>query len=283
MVHSSPRCSLGGQSYTGSCRITCLGLICPRSFADRLRKVATPNCQRRFYQTNVVYADAVQMEAEYRASGKAVDLEHYHYVRRGNSGVLSCFALMEPALGIDLPDEVVEHPAFKEITVIGMDLVCWANVRYIAKKCLRCANLSHVPCFTFHQDLYSFNMERSREIDASNIITILMEHKGYTLQQAVDHVGEAFADLVQRLLEARRNFPSFGPEVDSAVGKFIDAIEAWEVGNLDWSFASKRYFGEASEDIRKSRIVKLYPRKSELQQHNKDTVTPDQMPEPTRA
>jgi len=77
--------------------------------------------------------EAVQKEAEYRASGKVVDLEYYHYVRRGNSGVLACFALMEPALGIDLPDEVVEHPTFKEISIIGMDLVCWSNVRYITQ------------------------------------------------------------------------------------------------------------------------------------------------------
>jgi hypothetical protein len=41
--------------------------------------------------------EAVQKEAKYRASGKAVDMEYYHHVRRGNSGVLACFALFEPA------------------------------------------------------------------------------------------------------------------------------------------------------------------------------------------
>jgi len=77
--------------------------------------------------------EAVKKEAEYRASGKAVDLEYYHYVRRGNSGVLAAFTLFEPGLGIDLPDEVVDHPAFEEISIIGMDIICWANVRYIAQ------------------------------------------------------------------------------------------------------------------------------------------------------
>lgn len=78
--------------------------------------------------------EGVQKEAEYRASGKVVDMEHYHCVRRGNSGVLACFALFEPALGIELPDEVVEHPAFKETSIIGMDLICWANVRHISRR-----------------------------------------------------------------------------------------------------------------------------------------------------
>jgi alpha-muurolene/germacrene-A/gamma-muurolene synthase len=106
-------------------------------------------------------------------------------------------------------------------------------------------------------------MERSRGIDAANIITILMEQKGYTLQQAVDHAGEAFSGLVRRLFQSRQNFPRFGQETDDIVNKYIDAMETWVAGYLDWSFASKRYFGQASEEIKKTRIVKLYPRKPE--------------------
>ena len=107
-------------------------------------------------------------------------------------------------------------------------------------------------------------MERSRGIDAANIITILMEHEGYTLHQAIDHVGETFTGLVQRLLQARRNLPVFGQEIDCAVSKYIDAVEIWVIGYLDWSFASKRYFGQMSEEIKKTRIVKFSPRKSEM-------------------
>ena len=126
-----------------------------------------------------------------------------------------------------------------------------------------------------HQDLYSFNMERSREIDAANVITILMVHEGYTLQKAIDHIGETFTGLVQRLLDARHNFPRFGPGIDQGMSKYIDAIEMWVAGYLDWSFASKRYFGRESEEVRKTRIVKLYPRKSELQREKAATGNPD--------
>jgi hypothetical protein len=123
-------------------------------------------------------------------------------------------------------------------------------------------------------------MERSREIDAANIITILMEHKGYTLQQAADHTGKAFADLVQHLPEARQSFPRFGPEIDRAVSRYIDAIETWVVESLNRSFASKRYFGQASEDVENTRVVKLDPRKSELQQQKGvTTLALDQTPE----
>ena len=50
-------------------------------------------------------------------------------------------ALFEPALGIDLPDEVVEHSAFREVLIIGMDLVCWSSVRYIAYNTPICSEL----------------------------------------------------------------------------------------------------------------------------------------------
>lgn len=77
--------------------------------------------------------EAVKKEAEYRESGKIIDMEYYHDVRRGTSAALACFALFEPALGIELPDEVVNHPAFKEISIVGMDLFCWSNVSYISE------------------------------------------------------------------------------------------------------------------------------------------------------
>ena len=59
------------------------------------RKVATPNCQRSFYQESVTYMEAVQKEAEHLASGKVTDMEYYRYLRQGNSGVLACSALFE--------------------------------------------------------------------------------------------------------------------------------------------------------------------------------------------
>lgn len=47
--------------------------------------------------------EAVQKEAESRESGKVLDMENYHYVRRGSSAALACFALFEPVLGIQPP------------------------------------------------------------------------------------------------------------------------------------------------------------------------------------
>ena len=199
--------------------------------------------------------EALQKEAEHRENGKIVDVECYHCVRRGSSAAPACFALSEPALGIILPEEVVHHPTFQEISLMCVDLYCWANV----------SDTPHTTCRTLtipsRQDLYSFNMERSRGIDAANVITILIKHKGYTLQQAVDHAGGKFGGLVQRLVQARQFFPRFGPEIDCAVDKYIDAMGMLVIGFMNWAFETDRYFGQMGEEVKKTRIVKLFPRR----------------------
>ena len=56
-----------------------------------------------------------------------------------------------------------------------------------------------------------------------------------------------------------QNFPRLGQEIDRAVSKYVHVMETWVVRYLDWSFASKRYFGEISEEFEETMIVKLFP------------------------
>ena len=49
--------------------------------------------------------------------------------------------MFEYSMDIDLPDEVVEHPSFKNLQDWGNDLVGWANVRpLLPQPCLQCVN-----------------------------------------------------------------------------------------------------------------------------------------------
>lgn len=211
-----------------------------REFRARLHKHAKSNCQRRFYQTCADYVDAVGKEAAYRVQGRVLDLSSYEKLRRDNSAVYACFALFEYALDIDLPDEVVEHPTFKNLQDWGCDLVCWAN------------------------DIYSYDAEQSKGLEGNNIVTVLMEANGFNLQEAVDRAGQLWGDLMNRFVEERKKLPSWGSDLDRDVNRYVDAIGHWVVGNICWSFESQRYFGSALEDVKRTRIVKLRPRKVEI-------------------
>lgn len=228
----------------------------PSRFRARMYKYAKPNCQRRFYQTCADYVDAVAKEAEYRVQGQVLDLASYEKLRRDNSAVYACFALFEYALDIDLPDEVVEHPTFKNLQDWGCDLVCWANVSPpIPNPRLR-------PSIDFpFQDMYSYDAEQSKGLEGNNILTVLMEERGFNLQEAADNAGLLFGDLMNRFMEERKKLPSWGPGLDRDVNRYVDAIGHWVVGNLHWSFETRRYFGSALEDVKRTRIVKLRPRR----------------------
>jgi hypothetical protein len=67
-------------------------------------------------------------EVDNRAKGYVNDVESYIELRRDLSGCKSCFALIEFASQIDLPDEVVSHPVIKALEEATNDFVSWSNV-----------------------------------------------------------------------------------------------------------------------------------------------------------
>jgi len=103
-------------------------------------------------------------------------------------------------------------------------------------------------------------VEQSKGLEAINILSVLMKEKGLNLQEAADHAGALFGDLMSRFVAERKKLPSWGPDLDRDINRYIDGISHWPVGNLYWSFESPRYFGSALEDVKRTRIVKLRPR-----------------------
>ena len=76
----------------------------------------------------VDYVEAVGVEAQLREERKVLDLGSYESLRRENSAVRLCFALVEYVLGIDLPDDVFDDSEFMRIYWTAVDMVCWSNV-----------------------------------------------------------------------------------------------------------------------------------------------------------
>ena len=94
----------------------------------RLRAHCGPLTYRRTAERCKGYIEAVAREADIRLHGDVLDLDSYIALRRDNSAVRICFELTGVALDTDLPDEVVEHPAFMKMQLAAVDMVWWANV-----------------------------------------------------------------------------------------------------------------------------------------------------------
>ncbi|KAI0787868.1 terpenoid synthase [Fomes fomentarius] len=210
-----------------------------KEFTARLLKHCGPFTYRRFIKHCKDYIEAVAHEADLREHGIVLDLDAYTTLRRENSAVRFCCGLAGYALDIDLPDEVVEHPAFMKMHLATVDMVCWSN------------------------DLYSYNMEQAMGHTTNNVMTVLMRHKGLDLQGAADYVGVHYKGLMDTFLEAKRTLPSWGAKIDREVALYAMAMQHWVIGNLNWSFETQRYFGHARHEVKRTRIVHLYPRRVE--------------------
>jgi hypothetical protein len=75
-----------------------------------------------------LFFKAATIQARDRVAGVIPDLEDYIIVRRDTSNSKAFWALIEYASGLDLPDEVMEHPIIESLGEAANDLITWANV-----------------------------------------------------------------------------------------------------------------------------------------------------------
>ncbi|KAI0320055.1 isoprenoid synthase domain-containing protein [Amylostereum chailletii] len=197
-----------------------------------------PDCglgvQRRFKSSTQMFFQAVHQQAQDRMRGRVPDLATYIDMRRDTSGCKPCFDLIEYALGIELPEDVLEHPVVAALCQGANDLVTWSN------------------------DIFSYNIEQSRG-DTHNMICILMTHERLSLQAAMNRVGMLCKQTIDAFVANLSRLPSWNPQLDVNVRDYVQGLQDWIVGSLHWSFQTYRYFGPLGPQIKATRVVQLFP------------------------
>ncbi|EJC98233.1 terpenoid synthase [Fomitiporia mediterranea MF3/22] len=205
-----------------------------RDIWARMSPTASKGAKARFISTFDLFFRAVSKQAVDRRSGVIMDLDSYIVLRRDTSGCKPCWALIEYANGLDLPDFAMQHEAVETLGEATNDIVSWSN------------------------DIFSYSKEDARE-DTHNMIFIAMHTMGLSLQEAVDFVGDLCDAAISRFLAAKRRVPSFdrGGRIDREIALYVRGLEDWIVGSLHWSFESARYFGKEGRGVKRRRVVKL--------------------------
>jgi hypothetical protein len=225
------------------------------SYWHRLIKTGSAGAQQRFTETMEFFFQAIAQQAIDRKHGLVPDLESYISLRRDTSGCKPCWALIEYANNLDIPDDVMEHPSILALGEAANDLVTWSN------------------------DIFSYNVEQARG-DTHNMICVAMREQGLSLQEAFDFVGyvtpsrffgsylslSLFRGLckqsIDRFIEEREHLPLWSPAIDKDVAVYVQGLADWIVGSLHWSFLTERYFGRKGMAIKKQRVLKLLPQES---------------------
>ncbi|KAL1759644.1 isoprenoid synthase domain-containing protein [Schizophyllum commune] len=208
-----------------------------RDYYKRMLPTASAGCQQRFIETFDFFFQSVTQQAIDRKSGVIPDLESYVALRRDTSGCKPCWALIEYANNLDIPDAVMDHPVLREMGEAANDLVTWSN------------------------DIFSYNVEQSKG-DTHNMIAVVMNERGLDLQGAVDFVGELCKQAIDRFNYARSCLPSWSPQIDRDVDVYADGLANWMVGSLHWSFETERYFGKDGHTVKATRVINLLPRRA---------------------
>ncbi|EJU00296.1 terpenoid synthase [Dacryopinax primogenitus] len=186
-----------------------------------------PQCgegtKTRFIEANHLFLQAVYGQSVLCIGGELSLLDGYIMLRRDDGGAKPMFVLIEYALGWELPSELVDDPVIKRLEDEANDMIVWSN------------------------DIFSFKKEQARG-DRNNLITIVMEEKGLSMQEAFDFVGDMWKARFHDFKEDRKKLPSWGEVVNRQVEGYVQGLADWVVGNIHWSFASKRYF-ESERDF----------------------------------
>ena len=75
-----------------------------------------------------LFFEAIAQQASHRSCGEVPSFEDYVALRWDTSGCKPCFALIEYAAGLDLPDEVVCHPVVRALEEAANACISWSNV-----------------------------------------------------------------------------------------------------------------------------------------------------------
>ncbi|ESU15206.1 hypothetical protein FGSG_08181 [Fusarium graminearum PH-1] len=155
--------------------------------------------------------------------------EEYMAMRRGSLGAYPALVNNEWCYGIDLPEEVADHPSVFEIMVIISDQILLVN------------------------DILSY--EKDLRLGVDHNMVRLLKAKGHSTQQAINEVGVMINNCYRRYYRALSKLPCFGKEADRALLGFLEVEKNHALGSLLWSYKTGRYF-KSKEDgarVRKTR------------------------------
>ncbi|KAK1232505.1 hypothetical protein PQX77_004356 [Marasmius sp. AFHP31] len=204
-----------------------------QSFWDNAKRVLTESCQKHFITEFETYLLSVVRQAEVRGSENQLTPDSYMIFRRGDICAMPMFVLL--LMEMVIPPTFLQTESLAELSICAVDMIILAN------------------------DIYSYNVEQARG-EAHNIVSIVMMHHDFSLDEAISHITSMHDSIVSRFITLSRRLPSFGsPGIDEMALRYVDGLGNWIRANECWSFESWRYFRDAGLQIQRDRVVELLP------------------------
>jgi 5-epi-alpha-selinene synthase len=169
------------------------------------------------------YFEACVWEATNRAAQLVPPVNAFVPMRRYAGGMWMYYDFLELVQGESLPLLARQDTAIRRLLKIVGNVACWTN------------------------DLYSAAKEIRRG-DVHNLIVVLSQQKGLSLEEAVAEAVEYCNAEVHEFIATETRLPDHLRRMESVV-RYVQALKAIMRGNLDWSIRSGRYSGELPSEL----------------------------------
>ncbi|OKL61428.1 hypothetical protein UA08_03139 [Talaromyces atroroseus] len=189
----------------------------------RITQGSSVGVQKRFASYVHDYLEGSREQVCFRSQRRYPSFDDLLDMRRKSAGVAPLFALAEYALKLDIPEEVFQSKAVREIQQIGVDFV-----------------VISFSLETSQNDILSYCKEETEGVPHNLVVLTRyqMECSNDPLrahpQAAFDRVGGLLTKLYQRWFLALSTLPSWGERVDADVQRYIASVRAIVAANLNW-------------------------------------------------
>nr|6TJZ_A Chain A, SVS_variant_AS3 [Streptomyces sp. CWA1]6TJZ_B Chain B, SVS_variant_AS3 [Streptomyces sp. CWA1] len=185
-----------------------------QDIARRFRSFGTPTQVRRFVHAHRAYLSGVAWQIGNQARGHMPGLDDYLAMRLLSAGGEPTFAMLEIATGAEVPDREMHRPAVRALTEMAIMVAALDN------------------------DRHSLRKELSRGHTDQNIYSVLMHHRGMSLQEAVEEATKLRDRILLRFLELHdRVRPGAGAELST----YLQGLRHGIRGNAEWGLRVPRY------------------------------------------
>lgn len=188
--------------------------ILGRSFTDiweRMQALGDTAWQARFIRSMEEYFTSCHWEAGNRAADITPTVAEYVTMRPYTGALFADVEAIEIIEKVYLPSHILQHFIVQRLVLACNNIVCWAN------------------------DIFSCAKE-AKQGDVHNLVLVLKHERNISLQDAVDETARMHNEEVKLFTALEKLLPSFGPEMDLELERFLSVLRSWITANYDWSF-----------------------------------------------
>ncbi|WP_210585760.1 epi-isozizaene synthase [Streptomyces sp. GESEQ-35] len=195
-------------------------------FADSMVRVYSflpETWNARFARHFHTVIEAYDREFHNRSEGVVPTVEDYLALRRLTFAHWIWTDLLEPSAGLELPDVVRKHPAYRRAALLSQEFAAWYN------------------------DLCSLPKEIAGD-EVHNLGISLIKHEGLTLEAAIGEVRRRVEECISEFLVAEKKALHFADELDDGTvrGKELSATVRACVCNMRNWFSTVYWFHHES-------------------------------------